>query len=107
MPLMSAVRPLPPPRPGAVDSLATEVPVAVGFHYIQTESFVALLHQLGASLLVSTYRASKLLVARAARGGLSPLVRTFDRPMGLAVSAPVERRELSGLLRPVDHRRLG
>src|SRR5262249_51466051 len=48
------------------------------------DSFVALLQQLGASLLVSTYQANKLLVARAAGGGLSMLVRTFDRPMGLA-----------------------
>ena len=41
----------------------------------------------GASLLVSTYQANKLLVARAAGDGLSMLVRTFDRPMGLAVDA--------------------
>ena len=60
---------------------------AVEFHYTQTDSFVALLQQLGASLLVSTYQANKLLVARAAGGGLSMLVRTFDRPMGLAVDA--------------------
>jgi uncharacterized protein (TIGR03032 family) len=62
-------------------------PQAVPFHYIQTDSFAALLAELGASLLVSTYQANKLLVARAARGGLSMLVRTFDRPMGLAVDA--------------------
>src|SRR5262249_15345269 len=40
-----------------------------------------------ASLLVSTYQANKLLVVRAAGGGLSTLVRTFDRPMGLAADA--------------------
>src|SRR2546425_8726439 len=62
-------------------------PVAVEFHSIQSESFPALLRQLGASLLVSTYQANKLLVARAAGGGLSMLVRTFDGPMGLAVDA--------------------
>ncbi len=60
-------------------------PHAVPFRYTQTDGFVALLQQLGASLLVSTYQANKLLVARAAGGGLSMLVRTFDRPMGLAV----------------------
>src|SRR3954470_11130909 len=60
---------------------------AVPFHYTQTDSFVALLKQLGASLLVSTYQANKLLIARAAGGGLSLLVRTFERPMGLAVDA--------------------
>jgi uncharacterized protein (TIGR03032 family) len=48
---------------------------------------VALLAKLGASLVVSTYQANKLLVARAQGPGLSTLVRTFDRPMGLAVDA--------------------
>jgi uncharacterized protein (TIGR03032 family) len=60
-------------------------PAAVAFHYTQTDSFVELLNQLGASLLVSTYQANKLLTVRASGGGLSTLVRTFDRPMGLAV----------------------
>src|SRR5262245_34986040 len=66
-------------------AVAAPVPAAVEFHYTQTESFVALLRQLGASLLVSTYQANKLLVARATADGLSLLVRTFERPMGLAV----------------------
>ncbi len=61
------------------------VPSAVEFHYTQTDSFVAVLQQLGVSLLVTTYQANKLLVVRATRGGLSMLVRTFERPMGLAV----------------------
>src|SRR5436853_7555182 len=84
--LMSSVCTLPRPEPSrdgppaAPEAAAT----AVEFHYTQTDSFVALLHQLGASLLVSTYQANQLLVVRAAGGGLSPLVRTFDRPMGLA-----------------------
>jgi uncharacterized protein (TIGR03032 family) len=59
-------------------------PPAVEFRYTQTEGFVEVLRQLGASLLVSTYQANKLLVVRAAEGGLSTLVRTFDRPMGVA-----------------------
>ena len=62
-------------------------PTAVPFHYTQTDSFVAVLRDLGASLLISTYQANKLLVARAAGAGLSLLVRTFERPMGLAVDA--------------------
>jgi uncharacterized protein (TIGR03032 family) len=62
-------------------------PSAVEFHYTQSDSFTALLQQLGASLLVTTYQANKLLVVRAAQGGLSMLVRTFARPMGLAVDA--------------------
>jgi uncharacterized protein (TIGR03032 family) len=77
---MSALCPAPPKDPNA----ASVPPAAVEFHYVQTDSFVALLHQLGASLLVSTYQANKLLVIRAERNGLSTLVRTFDRPMGLA-----------------------
>ena len=40
---------------------------------------------------MSTYQANKLLVVRAAQGGLSTLVRTFERPMGLAV----DRRRLA------------
>src|SRR6516225_12102348 len=64
-----------PPAPAAA---------AVEFRYRQTDGFAALLHQLGASLLVTTYQANKLLAVRAAGGGLSTLVRTFDRPMGLA-----------------------
>src|SRR5262245_11294677 len=63
-------------------------PPPVAFHYTQTDSFVALLHQLGASLLVSTYQANKLLAVRAGENGLSTLVRTFDKPMGLAVDGP-------------------
>jgi uncharacterized protein (TIGR03032 family) len=60
-------------------------PTAVEFHYTQSDSFVALLKQLTASLLVTTYQANKLLVVREAQSGLSTLVRTFDQPMGLAV----------------------
>ena len=73
----SATPALAPPAP----------PTAVPFHYTQTDSFVAVLRDLGASLLISTYQANKLLVARAAGAGLSLLVRTFERPMGLAVDA--------------------
>jgi uncharacterized protein (TIGR03032 family) len=62
-------------------------PASVAFHYTQTDSFAALLQKLGASLLMSTYQTNKLLVARAEGDGLSMLVRTFDRPMGMAVDA--------------------
>src|SRR4051812_24484514 len=67
-------------------AVTAPVPAAVESHYAQSESFVALLRQLSASLLVSTYQANKLLVLRAAGAGLSTLVRTFERPMGLAVA---------------------
>jgi uncharacterized protein (TIGR03032 family) len=76
---MSALTAPPQRQPNANGS-----PAAVAFHYTQTENFPALLHQMRASLLVTTYQANKLLVVRAAGNGLSTLVRTFERPMGLA-----------------------
>src|SRR5262245_37328542 len=84
---MSAVvsTPVKPGDPGH-PSASPAAPVAVEFRYTQTDSFVELLHQLGASLLVSTYQANKLLAVRAGGRGLSPLVRTFDKPMGLAAA---------------------
>lgn len=78
----------PPAGPGTDDAPAPEgQPAAVEFRFTQTESFVALLSRLGATLLVSTYQANKLLAVRAQPGGLSILVRTFDRPMGIAADA--------------------
>ena len=84
---MSAVFVKPPVKPGVniTPSAAPAAPAAVEFRYTQTDSFAALLKQLGASLLITTYQANKLLVARAAGSGLSMLVRTFERPMGVAV----------------------
>jgi uncharacterized protein (TIGR03032 family) len=73
---MSTVRSAPRAAPAA--------PAAVEFRYSQTDAFPALMRQLGASLVITTYQANKLLVARATGDGLSMLVRTFDRPMGLA-----------------------
>ena len=64
--------PMPPPAP-------------VEFRYTQTDSFAAVLRELVASLVITTYQANKLLVSRATDDGLSMLVRTFDRPMGLAM----------------------
>jgi uncharacterized protein (TIGR03032 family) len=61
------------------------VSTAVDFRYLQTNGFAPLLQQLNLSLLVTTYQANKLLVVRATQDGLSTLVRTFERPMGLAV----------------------
>lgn len=72
-------------NPGSRPLARSEMPAPVTFQYTQSDSFVALLHQLHASLLVSTYQANKLLVVRASENGLSTLVRTFDKPMGLAV----------------------
>jgi uncharacterized protein (TIGR03032 family) len=83
---MSALT-MPPQERNRDGTIAPPAPAAtaVEFHYAQTDSFAVLLQQLNASLLVTTYQANKLLVVRAAQGGLSTLVRTFERPMGLAV----------------------
>src|SRR5262245_58864781 len=84
---MSAVVDKPAKRGGpSTPSASSAAPVAVEFRYTQTDSFVELLHRLGAALLVSTYQANKLLAVRANGGGLSTLVRTFDKPMGLAAA---------------------
>jgi uncharacterized protein (TIGR03032 family) len=81
---MSALCPASLQNPGAPPP---GTPAAVEFHYTQTESFAPLLQELRVSLLVSTYQANKLLIVRANGGGLSTLVRTFERPMGMAVDA--------------------
>jgi uncharacterized protein (TIGR03032 family) len=74
------------PAAGSLGHTAPPFPPApVEFRYTQSDSFVALLHELRSSLLVSTYQANKLLAVRASGPGLSTLVRTFERPIGLAV----------------------
>jgi uncharacterized protein (TIGR03032 family) len=60
-------------------------PAPVEFRFTQSDSFAPLLRALGISIVVTTYQANKLLVLREQQGGLSILVRTFDRPMGVAV----------------------
>jgi hypothetical protein len=52
---------------------------------VHTSNFSAILQELGVSLLVTTYQAGKLVTIRAIQDRLSTLLRTFDRPMGLAV----------------------
>ena len=75
------------PAPGlsSTSGRRAAAPEPVAFHFKQTEAFAPLLRQLGIALLVTTYQANKLLVIREQSGGLSILVRTFERPMGLAV----------------------
>src|SRR6516162_9114962 len=84
---MSVANHVPTQRRGMAAAAPTpeNSPTAVEFHYQQTDNFAPLLQQLNISLLVTTYQANKLLVVRAAQSGLSTLVRTFERPMGLAV----------------------
>ena len=79
---MSVLAHAPPTVASPETPMARPEPVA--FHFSQTDSFAPLLRRLGVSLLVTTYQANKLLVLREQAGGLSILVRSFDRPMGLA-----------------------
>ncbi len=78
---MSAVVSVPAVKLGdnATPSASPVAPAAVEFRYTQTDSFVEQLRRLGASILVSTYQANKLLAVRSGGGGLSTLVRTFDK----------------------------
>jgi uncharacterized protein (TIGR03032 family) len=85
---MSTAVSISPTKPGgqSIPGASPAATASVEFRYTQTDSFVEVLHRLGASLLVSTYQANKLLAVRAGSGGLSTLVRTFDKPMGLAAA---------------------
>jgi uncharacterized protein (TIGR03032 family) len=51
-----------------------------------TENFPALLGELGASLMVTTYQAGKLVVLRADNGTINTHCRGFNVPMGLALA---------------------
>ena len=53
---------------------------------VHTTNFPALLRQLGASLLVTTYQAGKLVLVREEEDHLNTHFRTFQAPMGMALS---------------------
>jgi uncharacterized protein (TIGR03032 family) len=52
---------------------------------VHTTNFPELLARIGASLLVTTYQAGKLVVVRNEAGTLNTHFRNFDAPMGLAL----------------------
>jgi uncharacterized protein (TIGR03032 family) len=58
------------------------------FRSAHTPGFAGLLEELGITLLVTTYQAGKLMAVRAREGRIATLLRSFDRPMGLAVREP-------------------
>src|SRR5271167_2493886 len=53
---------------------------------VHTTNFPALLRQLGASLLVTTYQAGKLVMVRDEGDHLNTHFRAFQAPMGMALS---------------------
>src|SRR6478752_3312321 len=61
------------------------VPAPEPLRSVHTESFPALLKHLGASILVTTYQAGKLVMLRADGDVLNTHFRGFNAPMGLAV----------------------
>lgn len=82
----------------SLHSAPPEAGTAVEFRYDHSECFSELLSELGVTLLVSTYQANKLLVIRAVRGGISILVRSLDKPMGISVD---ERQLIVGTRKEV------
>jgi uncharacterized protein (TIGR03032 family) len=55
-------------------------------HAVHTQNFPALLRQLGASLLVTTYQAGKLVIVRDEGDHLNAHFRVFHAPMGMALA---------------------
>jgi uncharacterized protein (TIGR03032 family) len=53
---------------------------------VHTPNFPALLRQLGASLLITTYQAGKLVIVRQEGDHLNTHFRVFQSPMGMALS---------------------
>jgi len=66
-------------------------PASQPFRYVHSANFPALLEQLRVSLAVTTYQAGKLMIVRAGEGKLSTLLRSFEQPMGLAVSDDLDQ----------------
>jgi uncharacterized protein (TIGR03032 family) len=51
---------------------------------VHTDSLTEILNRLGASLLISTYQAGKVVVARVEKGVINTHFRAFETPMGMA-----------------------
>jgi len=73
-----------PSRP--VDPSTTPVPTTDPLRSIHTDSLVQLLHELGISLIVTTYQAGKVILVRADGDRVNTHFKRFDVPMGVAVS---------------------
>ena len=75
-----------PARPAPVSS-RNEMADPGPLHAAHTPNFPALLRQLGASLLVTTYQAGKLVMVRDEGDQLNTHYRSFQSPMGLALAS--------------------
>ena len=73
---------------GGTEAPAVPPPTAgpLAFRSSVTTTVPAILDQLGASLLISTYQAGRLVCARPRGQQLNTHFRAFDKPMGIAVA---------------------
>ncbi len=67
------------------DSAGAGAPEPEPLRAVHTANFPGLLRQLGASLLVTTYQAGKLVMVRDEGDHLNTHFRGFQAPMGLAL----------------------
>jgi uncharacterized protein (TIGR03032 family) len=74
-----------PPLEQPADPSAPEAPAPLSLRAVHTPNFPALLRRLGASLLVTTYQAGKLVMVRDEGTQLNTHFRSFQAPMGLAL----------------------
>jgi hypothetical protein len=74
-----------PPEP-ALDNGCPKTEDPTPLKAVRTPSFPAVLRQLGASLLVATCQAGKLVMVRDEGDHLSTHFRAFQAPMGMALS---------------------
>jgi hypothetical protein len=72
-----------PRSPSSRDLAAAGAPAPL--RAVHTANFPGLLRQLGASLLVTTYQAGKLVMVRDEGDQLNTHFRGFQAPMGLAL----------------------
>ena len=76
------------PTPTAAEpatASSAETPAPKSLRAVHTPNFPALLRRLGASLLVTTYQAGKLVLVRDEGDHLNTHFRTFQAPMGMAL----------------------
>jgi uncharacterized protein (TIGR03032 family) len=73
------------PDPGSSPPAPTTAEDPPPLHAVHTPNFPELLRELGASLLVTTYQAGKLVLVRDEGDHLNAHFRTFAAPMGMAV----------------------
>ena len=75
---------------------ADEAPTEPPLRSVHTTNFPQILGELGASLLVTTYQAGKLVMLRADAGVLNTHFRSFNKPMGMAAGTLIVENAPAG-----------